>query len=378
MRDLGIWGNDFALYPIVSHQLEKNTKERESMSEKEKKEDENFTRFRKDIENNKKTVLFVGAGVNRTQGQNLLWSDLLNYLLKHAMGKLNATIEERKIIAEALMEDGNKVETMEILKLKMNANQKFSSEVKASIIKQLLGNFYIPLLQEFLYGWNVRSELRKGCEDFVAGKDAKDTSFHSLFSIADFILSHDNVEAVVTYNYDDYLSTAINLLKQNDNYQPRIRHIIHPLDIYSGWKDEPFKTNCFAIYHIHGMIQPNNKVTPHCSNQVVLSLEEYYDMARDTYSWHSATQLFYLTHYTCAFIGASLADMTMQRVLHYANLNRSGENVYYLSAKASDGANEVLEILKNSYLELLGLKVVYDKDGYEHLYKQMNKITQKQ
>lgn len=139
------------------------------MSEKEKKEDENFTRFREDIENNKKTVLFVGAGVNRTQGQNLLWSDLLNYLLKHAMGKLNATIEERKIIAEALMEDGNKVETMEILKLKMNANQKISSEVKASIIKQLLGdancrifkmdaiNLFVPNLDDTMR-FNVRKE----------------------------------------------------------------------------------------------------------------------------------------------------------------------------------------------------------------------------
>ena len=167
MRDLGIWGNDFALYPIVSHQLEKNTKEWESLSEKEKKEDENFTRFREDIENNKKTVLFVGAGVNRTQGQNLLWSDLLNYLLKHAMGKLNATIEERKIIAEALME--GKEDKEDNLKLKMKACKMFPSEVKASIIKQLLGdancrifktdpiNLFVPKLDDTMR-FNFRKE----------------------------------------------------------------------------------------------------------------------------------------------------------------------------------------------------------------------------
>lgn len=337
-----------------------------------------FSTFKEDIEGEKKMVLFVGAGVNYDKSHRLLWTDLLNHLMSHAIGKLNATPDERRIIAEALMDGDNKEENAESLKLRMNASQKFSSEVKASIIKQLLGNLYIPLLRDFLYGWNVRSELQKGSEDYVASKNAKSTSFHSLFSIADFILSHDNVKAVITYNYDDYLSTAINLLKNNANYKPRIKHEIHPLDIYSGWKDDPFKNGCFAIYHIHGMIQPGNKVAPHCSNQVVLSLEEYYDMARDAYSWHSATQLFYLTHYTCAFIGASLADMTMQRVVHYANLNQSGEKVYYLSAKASDGANEVLEILKNSYLEQLGLKVVYDKEGYEHLYKQMNELTQKQ
>ena len=336
-----------------------------------------FLLFKKDIEGKKQTVLFIGAGVNFTPNQNLLWGDLLNYLMEHATGKLKALPEERKIITEALMDERSKHETKDRLKLRLAANQTFSSEVKASIIKQLLGNLYIPLLQDFLYGWNVRSELQKGCDNYVSGKDSKDTPFYGLFSIADFILSHDSVKVVVTYNYDDYLSSAINLLKDNADYKPRISHPIIPLDIYSGWKDKPFKNDCFMIYHIHGMIHPGDGIVPHRSNQVVLSLEEYYDMARDTYSWHSATQIFYLTHFTCAFIGASLSDMTMQRVLHYANLKQSGENVYYLTAKTSSTeSDEVLQKLKNSYLELLGMKVIYDTKGYENLYKQMNNIAQ--
>ena len=69
--------------------------------------------------------------------------------------------------------------------------------------------------------------------------------------------------------------------------------------------------------------------------------------------------------------------MTMQRVLHYANLKQSGENVYYLTAKTSSTeSDEVLQKLKNSYLELLGMKVIYDTKGYENLYKQMNNIAQ--
>lgn len=376
MRDLGIWGNGFALYPIVSHQLEKNTKERLSMSEKGKKEDANFIKFKEDIVGNKQTVLFIGAGINRTKGHDMMWPDLLEHLMNHATGKLNATYNERKIISKAFLEKKDKKdETIKSLKFRMNANQMFSVEVKASIIKQLLGDFYIPLLQDFLYGWDVQSELWEGCRQYVAGKGNKDSPFFSLFSIADFILRHDNIKSVVTYNYDNYLSSAINLLKEKENYKPIGKREIEPLDIYSGWKDKPFKNENFLIYHIHGMVQPNNEVAPHCSNQVVLSLEEYYDMARDLYSWQSATQIFYLTHYTCAFIGASLMDMTMQRVLHYANLEQSGENVYYLTAKTTDDKQSVvLENLKNSYLELLGLKVVYDT-GYEELYKKMNQIA---
>lgn len=385
MRDFEIRGK--SIHCPVSLGLKSignEPKEKLSMSEKEKEEDENFIKFKKDIEGKKQTVLFIGAGVNCTKDRKMMWPDLLNYLMDYAKGRLDVSSYEREIITKALME--GKEDKEDNLRLKMKANQMFPSEVKASIIKHLLGDLYIPLLQDFLYGKDVNSELQKGCRQYVAGKGNNDNPFFSLFSIADFILRHDNIKSVVTYNYDNYLSSAINLLKDNADYKHRISHPIIPLDIYSGWKDKPFKNENFLIYHIHGMVQPNNEVAPHCSNQVVLSLEEYYDMARDAYSWHSATQLFYLTHYTCAFIGASLSDMTMQRVLHYANLKQSGENVYYLTAKTSDDKKqaaktsnnkkqaEVLEKLKNSYLELLGLKVVYDT-GYEELYKKMNQIA---
>ena len=103
-----------------------------------------FLLFKKDIEGKKQTVLFIGAGVNFTPNQNLLWGDLLNYLMEHATGKLKALPEERKIITEALMDERSKHETKDRLKLRLAANQTFSSEVKASIIKQLLGNLYTP------------------------------------------------------------------------------------------------------------------------------------------------------------------------------------------------------------------------------------------
>lgn len=265
------------------------------------KEDENFTKFREDIEGKKQTVLFIGAGVNYTKDRKMMWPDLLNYLMDYAKGRLDDSSYEREIITKALMEEkedkedkeDKKEEKDDNLKLKMKANQMFPSEVKASIIKQLLGDFYIPLLRDFLYGKDVHSELQKGYKQYVEGTGNLDTPFFSLLSIADFILHHENIKSVVTYNYDNYLSSAINLLKDDVNFKPQKKREIEPLDIYSGWKDKPFKNDNFLIYHIHGMVQPENEVAPHCSNQVVLSLEEYYDMARDLYSWQSATQIFF-------------------------------------------------------------------------------------
>ena len=334
-----------------------------------------FVTFREDIEKKKRTVLFLGAGINNTKDRRLMWPDLLDFLMDRAASRLNASDDERKIIVQAFKNKVND-ETIENLKLKLKASQTFSVEVKASIIKQLLGEFYIPTLKRFIYGWDVRGMLKEGCKQYVADPNASGAPFHSLFSIADFILKHDNIKAVVTYNYDNYLSSAIKLLMDDDNYKQKNSRTVKPLDIYSGWKDAPITDNEFLIYHIHGMVLPDDMVTPHCSNQVVLSMEEYYDMARDVYSWQSATQINYLTHYTCAFIGASLSDMTMQRVLHYANLKQSGENVYYLSAKLpNDASADAFQTLNNSYFRLLGMKVVYETKGYGELYKQLNSIN---
>ena len=346
------------------------------------KEDENFTKFSEDIVGNKKTVLFVGAGVNYSKHNPMTWPYLLKHLTDHALVTMNATDEERQIVKQAFLGDPNN-ETVESLKLLRKADQLFPVEVKASIVKQLLGDAYIPFLKEFLYGIDAHDKkdthqrLREGCQQYMEGKDTEETPFRSLISLADFILHHENIKAVVTYNYDDFLTCAINQLMSDTNFKPQgKRKAINPLDIYSGWRDAPIKDDDFLIYHIHGMVPPDNKITPHCSNQIVLSLEEFYDVAKNVYSWQSAVQIYFLTHYTCAFIGASLSDMTMQRVLHYANLNQSGENVYYLSAKLpyDNESEEVLEKLKNSYFGLLGLKVVYDKDGYGKLYERLNSI----
>ena len=97
-----------------------------------------FLIFKEDVEAKKRTVLFLGAGINNTVNRKLMWPDLLDFLMDHAASRLNASDEERKTIVQAFKNKDNE-ETIENLKLKLKANQTFSVEVKASIIKQLLG-----------------------------------------------------------------------------------------------------------------------------------------------------------------------------------------------------------------------------------------------
>ncbi|MBQ6307219.1 MAG: hypothetical protein IJK78_11695 [Bacteroidales bacterium] len=132
------------------------------------KEDENFTKFSEDIVGNKKTVLFVGAGVNYSKHNPMTWPYLLKHLTDHALVTMNATDEERQIVKQAFLGNPNN-ETVESLKLLRKADQLFPVEVKASIVKQLLGdancrifkmdaiNLFVPNLDDTMR-FNVRKE----------------------------------------------------------------------------------------------------------------------------------------------------------------------------------------------------------------------------
>ena len=113
------------------------------------KEDANFIKFSEDIVGNKKTVLFLGAGVNYSKNNPMTWPYLLKHLMEHALVMMNATNEERQIVKRAFLGDTNN-ETVDSLKMLRKADQLFPPEVKASVVKQLLGDAYIPFLKEFL------------------------------------------------------------------------------------------------------------------------------------------------------------------------------------------------------------------------------------
>lgn len=337
--------------------------------------EKNLRDLKEDLLQGKQIVLFLGAGVNFSQGKKLMWTDLLNFLFNHAIAMLNATTNDISIVRDVFTDNDISDTSYNEIRLKQHiqAQQEFPDEVKASVIKQLLGDSYIPLLQNFLYekcNWAV---LKDACADYVNDKQ-KSKPFHTLFSVAELILRYENIKAVVTYNYDYFLSEAIMLLQQQKQYFDEDLSRLNssafkPIEVYQGWKDEPFTNKGFLIYHIHGAIQPPDRMAPNNKNQVVLSLEEIYDMAKDVYAWQTTTQLYFLSHYSSVFIGTSLSDMTMKRMIHYANIERSSENVYYLTAKISDDVYvNTLQRLKNSYHTMNGLKVVYDEEGYEHLF----------
>lgn len=328
--------------------------------------------LKKDLKDKKQMVLFLGAGVNFSENKKMLWKDILSQFLDRAIPLLDMTEEETNYIKRAFYQDS------EYSSLQLKGTIEFSTEMKVSIVKSLLGNAYIPILQEILYSQCNHEELEKACNNYINNCTSTSTPFYTLFSIAEMIIRNENIKAVVTYNYDNFLSDAIQLLQAKGSELFKDKNTVRidakefcPIDMYSGWDDKPFVNSSFPIYHIHGYIQPPDVLKPNPRNKVVMSLDEFYEHAEDTNAWHKAVQLNYLTHYTCLYLGASLSDMTMQRVLNAAKIQFNNENVYYLTEKEKNDAYGALKKLKNKLFMENHLKVIEVED-YETFYNDIN------
>ena len=332
---------------------------------------QNIDELLKDIRDNKAMALFLGAGTDITTvyPEGAEYDCLREKLVEDDKGR-SAKLNWQNLLAELI--DAACIDDAEVESLKGMT----SSPLKAAILKNRMGDSYIPIIQSWLYSRCNRTILLDSYASFEQYKNdpsvenLQKVPFGTLFVIADFILRQTSVRAVFTQNYNNFLSETISILleKRKDSYCER-RQGLKPYDVFSGWKDEPYNDDSFFIYHVHGFIPPPSEMLPNSeNNHIVLSDEEFYQLSQNVYSWQNASQLHYLTHHTCIIWGLSLDDMTTARLLRHANLENNSEKVYWLRGGPNDGKDDVQSRLKAEYYESQHLCVVNDENGYSSLY----------
>jgi hypothetical protein len=297
-------------------------------------------------------VLFIGAGVNIGFNEQLSWDGLLNYLVERAWNILR--IEEGLHINEK-----DKID--KLLK-------DFSPYQKAMFIKKILGNNYIGFLQSHLYS---------NCNKQVIREEIIHSKTQYLIEIAKFIIKNENIHAVVTYNYDNFLSETIKLLLDTEKQkEPRK---IETVDIYQTIQHLAHDNTTLPIYHVHGFIPPPDKILVEKSENVVLATDEYFNNMIEPFSWQTTTQLFYLNNYNCLFLGTSLDDWNMLRALAYSNhFSKAVQHFVLFTSNHSGEGKEVstfMNRIKASVFEDIGIKPVYtDTADFEELNKLLIKL----
>lgn len=230
-------------------------------------------------------VLFLGAGVS-IDAKMPSW----NELLKELMGEVNKLKGEtldafKELSSHVLDECGNSYLVM--CRYLQTAIKLHDDKVKFS-----------DLIQKHLYGKKEPSKLLNDLANIVQQR---------------------KTEEVLTYNFDDLLEQYLIELGLQEGK-----------DFITISKDAEITGNeMLPIYHVHGVIPEKGP-----SDIVVFSEEEYHKRYSNPFHWSNIEQLHALSRKHCFFIGLSMTDPNLRRLLDAARqINQTDNECHYAFLK---------------------------------------------
>lgn len=201
---------------------------------------------------------------------------------------------------------------------------------------------YLDILHNILYG---------------NGEDLKsDTDL--LYAIANLCeplggYSWARVKRIITYNFDGLLEKCFDEL--------RIRYNI----VCNG--EQRYKDNNLTIYHVHGYL-PRNRHEP--GSDIIFSEEDYHRLYSDPYNWSNVVQLDCFRENICLFIGCSMTDPNIRRLLdasksssntHYCIMMRNSKNsdIGSFARELINRYKEIDEQLTTNFYNSIGVEIVW-------------------
>jgi NAD-dependent SIR2 family protein deacetylase len=238
----------------------------------------------KEAYNNGNLTLFCGAGISYDAGIPT-WNTLLKSLLK------------------AVYSDNHDVPDLDtrlanLFQKRINV----SPLILAQYLKTLLGKKFTSTVRDTLY---------KDCND-------KSKTVDSISELSRQKRNRKPLKAIITFNFDDLIEEKLTNEK---------------IDFKTIFTEgERYKEEEIPIYHPHGFLPRSKNLT--LKNEVVFSEDAYHSQFIDPFSWSNLVQLNHLNNSTCLFIGISLTDPNMRRLLDVSiRKNGKGEKNHYIIKK---------------------------------------------
>ncbi len=178
-------------------------------------------------------------------------------------------------------------------------------------------------------------------------------------TICDLIIGQQNLRSVITYNYDTLIEDCLKAKGKS---------------CFSVYKNSRDESNSFPVYHVHGIVfRKNESEQP---EDIVLTEDDYHQVYSEVFDWSNVEQLHALTRCTCFFIGLSLNDPNLRRLLEIAQRgsSKSVRHYVFLERKSEydeTGKTEKDFQIRENMLADLGLNVIWYKgdDEYRELPK---------
>lgn len=309
------------LRKALSEGADRKSREEEIVREDHIARNETFTKKLKHSLKSGELTLVCGAGVS-IGAKIPSWNELLLDLLESMIARISND---------------------QAIKLKANKNSSYrsilgsSSLVMGKYLKSNLGKDFLPELRDALYKNNPKTcDLINAIVDVSRPqRDGKP------------------LDSIITFNFDA-------LIEENLNSN----NIKHKAIDNEGVRN---KADELPIYHVHGFLPRTGKIT--ASKNVVFSEDSYHTQFIEPFSWSNLIQLNKLSQNTCLFIGLSLTDPNLRRLLDVANRKDPSNNLnHYIIKKkpnlnnSTDKVDDLMMFLEEQDANELGLNVIWVND----------------
>lgn len=281
-------------------------------------------------------VLVLGSGVNGTLVPQ--WDNLIRELF---LSTLMNTIEDEKVFNSVVDE------------IKTN----FDVYARASLLKNILGHSFHGSLRNIIYKNVNIDELIKYCGN---SNPVKDGRFDLIKSVAK-LCQNKRILAVITYNYDNLLETAMNSVLNKSRI---------PVSVRGRYPRFEFDLDKLRIYHVHGFIPHFETIETDKNKKFVMAMDQYCSFFNEPMAWETSTQLHFLHHYPVLFIGTSLNDWNILRLLHESREHRLNSYGYCIaktitceSSKLSERekrlCSDQINLLRSDLWRSVGINPIY-------------------
>lgn len=277
-------------------------------------------------------TLVCGAGISVDAGIPM-WSDLLLSLLDSMVEKLS---KEHSIgIVKGAAKEFHK-------------RYSGSSLIVGKYLKNTLGKDFSKMVRDSLY---VKSSKSSEMID-------------AIIELARPRREGKALDSIITFNFDALIEE--NLAAANIPNAP----------IYT--EAVKFQPSEIPIYHVHGYLPRRGKISE--TSDIVFSEDAYHGQFLDPFSWSNLIQLAKFSQNTCLFVGVSLTDPNLRRLLDVAWRKSTDKTQNHYIVKRFpdiDGSVEtqsLARLLEEQDANLLGLNVIWVR-AYSEIPKILKSVA---
>lgn len=210
----------------------------------------------------------------------------------------------------------------------------------STVLAKLFNNIFRPnpliagrYLQEYFE--KNDSSFESMVRDVLYSKMNKDRESKLLEEIVKICVApgkSPNLDSIITYNFDDILE-----------YRLRKTEMPIPYKSVYGIGIE-VKNDELPIYHVHGYLPEIDKLDD--SHKITFGESNYHQQYSDIYSWNNMVQINKFREKTCLFIGSSLTDPNIRRLLDIAYKQKGNKKKHHYIFKQKINKQKLSENLK--------------------------------